>query len=259
MNERLKDAVYGFAVGDALGVPYEFKERGSFCCTDMIGYGTWNQPAGTWSDDTSMVLATCASIKDCGRIILKDMMDKFIQWAFEEEYTANGVRFDIGNTTFNALDIYRKTNSFHGFTSFESNGNGSLMRILPLGFITVNDQEICDVSGLTHGHQISMDYCRRYVRLIQDILNNKKVEFRYSMPIKSTGFVADTYNAVLYCVDTTDNYRDCVLKAVNLGGDTDTIAALSGGIAGLLYGIDNIPSEWIEKLKNKELIDSCLF
>ena len=71
MNEKtktLKSAIYGLAVGDALGIPYGFKFRGTFECTDMIGYGTHNQPEGTWSDDTSMALATCASIKACGRV-----------------------------------------------------------------------------------------------------------------------------------------------------------------------------------------------
>ena len=66
MGERLREAVYGLAIGDAVGVPYEFKQRGSFQCAGMIGYGTHHQPAGTWSDDTSMTLATCASIKNMG-------------------------------------------------------------------------------------------------------------------------------------------------------------------------------------------------
>ena len=77
MVYKLKDAIYGLAVGDALGVPFEFKERNSFECTDMIGYGTHDQPEGTWSDDTSMTLATCMSIKNKGSVDLTDIRNQF--------------------------------------------------------------------------------------------------------------------------------------------------------------------------------------
>lgn len=74
----LRDCIYGLAVGDALGVPYEFMPRGTFECANMIGYGTHGQPAGTWSDDTSMTLATCDSIRELGHIDTADMRDKFV-------------------------------------------------------------------------------------------------------------------------------------------------------------------------------------
>lgn len=90
MNDKtntLKAAIYGLAVGDAVGVPYEFWGRGTFECTDMIGYGTHNQPEGTWSDDTSMALATCASIKACGRVDVDDIRDRFRRWLKEGAYS----------------------------------------------------------------------------------------------------------------------------------------------------------------------------
>lgn len=93
MNDKtntLKAAIYGLAVGDAVGVPYEFWGRGTFECTDMIGYGTHNQPEGTWSDDTSMALATCASIKACGRVDVDDIRDRFRRWLKEGAYTPFG-------------------------------------------------------------------------------------------------------------------------------------------------------------------------
>ena len=98
----LRDCIYGLAVGDALGVPYEFRPRGTFECTDMIGYGTHGQPDGTWSDDTSMTLATCDSIRELGHIDTADMRDKFVGWIARDEYTIDGV-FDYGGTTARAL------------------------------------------------------------------------------------------------------------------------------------------------------------
>ena len=98
----LRDCIYGLAVGDALGVPYEFRPRGTFECADMIGYGTHGQPAGTWSDDTSMTLATCDSIRELGHIETADMRDKFVGWIARGEYTIDGI-FDYGGTTARAL------------------------------------------------------------------------------------------------------------------------------------------------------------
>ncbi|MFC0414983.1 ADP-ribosylglycohydrolase family protein [Cytobacillus solani] len=277
----LKDAVYGFAVGDALGVPFEFQRRGSFQCTDMVGYGTWNQIAGTWSDDTSMLLATCDSLKVHGATIhLDDMMDKFARWYSKADYTAHCERFDNGNTTAAALEQYQLGSNpvKCGQTDIFSNGNGSLMRILPLTFIQCEESEIMNVSSLTHAHYLSKEACVIYVKIakqlsqgeaIQSILSSgpwkepfermgKLSELSVS-EIKSSGYVIDTLEAALWCVCTTNNYKDCVLKAVNLGEDTDTVAAVAGGLAGIMYGYEQIPIDWVDKLANKALIDSCLF
>lgn len=277
----LKDAIYGFAVADALGVPFEFKRRGTFQCVDMIGYGTWNQEAGTWSDDTSMLLATCDSLKDHnGNIHVYDMMEKFYQWYSRADYTAHHERFDIGNTTALALEQYRlgKSPVKCGQSGIYSNGNGSLMRILPLAFIDCDEDVIRDVSSLTHAHFISKEACVIYVKMAKQLLQGESIHYILSSSswkepferlgilkqlsesnIKSSGYVVDTLEAALWCVSTTDNYKECVLKAVSLGEDTDTVAAVAGGLAGIVYGFEQIPFEWIDKLANKELIDACLF
>ena len=251
--EKLRDGIYGLAVGDALGVPYEFRERGTFTCTGMVGFGTWNQEPGTWSDDTSMTLATCKSLKDKGRIDLEDIRNNFKKWLFEDQFTATGKTFDVGNTTQEALS------SGHGLDDYYSNGNGSLMRILPLAFVKARDEEIRQVSAITHGHKISMDACVDYIHLARDLIEGKGIEADFQEPLASGGFVQDTLNAAIYCIKTTTSYRDAVLKAVNLGDDTDTTAAVTGGLAGILYGYDAIPKEWLEVLKNKEEIEACLF
>lgn len=124
----LKSAIYGLAVGDALGVPYEFKERGSFTCETMTGYGTWNKAPGTWSDDTSMTLATLDSLKEKGRVDCEDIREKFCNWLYEDAYTAEDETFDVGTTTRIALQ------SGESLKDYFSNGNGSLMHILPLAF-----------------------------------------------------------------------------------------------------------------------------
>ena len=161
----LRDCIYGLAVGDALGVPYEFRPRGTFECTDMIGYGTHGQPAGTWSDDTSLTLATCDSIRELGHIDTADMRDKFVGWIARGEYTIDGV-FDYGGTTARALHTGK------GGSGERDNGNGSLMRIAPLAFVDATDDEICEVSAITHAHRTSTDACVIFVELMRDVLND---------------------------------------------------------------------------------------
>ena len=137
----LKVAIYGLAVDDAVGVPYEFRGRGTYECTGMTGYGTHDQPEGFWSDDASMALATCVSIKVCGGIDVDDIRARFRRWLKDGEHTPFGERFDCGNTCAVA------TRSGSGSGDEWSNGNGSLMRIIPLAFVDgITDAEIENVT-----------------------------------------------------------------------------------------------------------------
>lgn len=269
MNQKLYDAIIGFAIGDALGVPYEFKERGSFTCSDMTGYGTHHQPLGTWSDDTSMTLATLSSLKEnSGRIIPEDMRTKFNYWLLYGDFTATGEVFDVGISTTKAL------RSGKPCIGEQDNGNGSLMRILPLAFVECNDDDIRNVSAITHGHWISMEACVILVHIAKRLLDGETIEnilptLQYEKPferlstidkldisrIKSSGYVVDTLEAALWAVSHKGDWSKCfkndVLAAVNLGEDTDTVAAIAGGLAGLIYGLD-ANQEWVDTLVNKE-------
>lgn len=250
----VKDCVYGMAVGDALGVPFEFQPRGSFECTDMVGHGTHNQPAGTWSDDTSMALALCDSYRELGKIDCDDILAKFRSWISEGEYTAGGRVFDYGNATHQALDTGR------GLTSEYSKGNGSLMRCLPMVFMGCSEYDIKQVSAITHATDDCCKACVDMIGYAREVLYSGHADRVSGREVgKSGGYVWDTYNAAIWCLEHTDTYRDCVLTAVNLGDDTDTTACVAGGLAGILYGYEGIPSEWIETLQGKDVIDACLF
>lgn len=272
MKDKLKAAIYGLAIGDALGVPVEFRQRGTFYISDMVGFGTHNQPSGTWSDDTSMTIATCDSIRSCEGINIKDMYDKFKGWINKGEYTVDGKVFDFGITTCNAI------RQGYGEESEMSNGNGSLMRILPLAFTDASINQIKEVSAITHAHEISKIGCDYYVEIARKLLEGYKLKkiledldlvspyerlsYIHTLDeddIQSTGYVVYTLEAALWALSTTDNFKDAVLKAVNLGCDTDTVGAVTGGLAGIMYGLDGIPKEWIEALRGKEIINSCLF
>ena len=258
----LRDCVYGQAVGDALGVPYEFKFRDSFECSDMDGYGTHNQPVGTWSDDTSMSLAICDSYRELGRIDIGDIRDKFVSWYRDGAYTCDGL-FDIGNATAEALRIG------HGLAGEWDNGNGSLMRTIPLAFTDATDDEVRAVSAITHAHPTSTEACVAMVGAARSLiagLNAREVAIAYGVDpdkprveIRSGGYVLDTFDAALWCLANTLNYRDCVFLAVNLGNDTDTTGAVAGALAGIVYGVEGIPAKWLNSLRGKDVIERCLF
>lgn len=278
--KTLRDGLYGLAVGDALGVPVEFYERGTYKVTKMEGYGSWDQPPGTFSDDTSMTLATAYAIKEKKSIDLEAIMENFVDWLKNGKFTPDNNCFDVGRTTAKAIGTYIETGSLEKSSQVDqrSNGNGSLMRILPLIFTDANDEDIAKVSALTHGHEISIEGCLIYVyigreilkgRELKDILKNLKVSETYKRlkildqleekDIKSTGYVVYSLEASLWCLLKSSSYEEAVLKAVNLGDDTDTIGAISGGLAGLIYGYESIPKNWIDTLRAKDLIEGAVF
>lgn len=270
----IKDAVYGLAVGDALGLPVQFKARDSYKLEDMIGYGTFGLPAGSWSDDTSLTLATCASIKRSSKIDIVDIRKCFEDWYYRGKFTPFGKAYDIGRTCSAAIDTGK------GLDDEWSNGNGSLMRIIPLAFIpNVTDEQVANVSAITHAHPRTMHGCVLYIKIAKGLLEGRSlkeciteyvgeeseyarvrhIEERSREEIASSGYVVDTFEAAMWCLLTTGSYKECLLKATNLGDDTDTVGAVAGGLAGIIYGIDGIPKEWIEKLQAKNIMDEYLF
>ena len=282
-DKKMHDAVFGLAIGDALGVPYEFHERGTFNCEGMEGYGSHNQPAGTWSDDTSMTLATLKSLKDNGgKVVVEDIRRNYLKWLNEQQFTASGEIFDIGHATQKALKTGEPRSGEY------ENGNGSLMRILPLAFTDCSDDEVRAVSAITHSHWISMEACVIYVNIARRLIAGESFDdiiptLKYDKPfhrlciidklkedqIRSSGFVVDTLEAALWALAHRERvpggwkmkgYEEDVLRAINLGEDTDTVGAVTGGLVGLRYGTGFFMwDEWYEKIKNKELIKECLW
>ena len=189
MNNKYKDSLYGFIVGDALGVPVEFRDRNylkKHPVIDMLGYGTHPVPEGTWSDDTSMTLAEIDSIAEKNTIDYDDIMNKFVNWVNKSDYTGNGKFFDIGITTRKALVNY--INGIDaiecGGRSINDNGNGSLMRMLPFIMYSIEkelsvEDEIKlldEASSLTHGHEISRLGCKIYCDFMKSLYQGKSID-----------------------------------------------------------------------------------
>lgn len=294
MKNSIKAGLFGLAIGDALGVPVEFQSRTYLKgnpVSDMFGFGTHHQPEGTWSDDSS--LAFCLAESLYSGFDLNDIAKNFVRWYSADLWTPHGEVFDIGIATRSAILNIAKGHQPDLCGGFEEkdNGNGSLMRILPLVFylqkekdIEVIYQKVKQVSSITHAHFRSVFSCFIYVvycleilkgrekfeayremqRILSKFLEDKKYnEFEIQLfdrilkndistypeiNIHSSGYVLDSLQASFWCFLNSGTYEETVLKAINLGEDTDTTGAIAGGLAGIYYGIENIPKKWIEKL-----------
>ncbi|OJV56392.1 MAG: hypothetical protein BGO31_14995 [Bacteroidetes bacterium 43-16] len=298
--DKIKAALFGVATGDALGVPVEFKSRQSIAMNpvkEMSGYGTYNLAPGTWSDDSSMTFCLAESLSK--GYDLQHIADTFAAWAYNGYWTPRGVVFDIGIGTSQALWRVKQglKPELCGGTDEGDNGNGSLMRILPLLFY-IKDRDIAEryriireVSSITHAHIRSVNACFYYLEFARRILLGEKLPDIYhglkeeisaffatqNMPerelnvlsrllqdniyerkigvIRSNGYVISTLEASIWCLLTSSGFEATVLNAVNLGEDTDTTGAVTGGLAALYYGLEAIPERWINALARKEDIE----
>ena len=297
--------ILGFAVGDALGVSVEFQSRAQLRKTPVTGMrsgGTHGQPAGTWSDDTSMTLCTIDSLTERG-VDYTDQMRRFSLWLNRGAYTPYGEVFDVGGTTGRTVSAFdRGTAPLDcGEKDERSCGNGSLMRILPTvlylvgryGYTTLDDRTaeiIHNTSACTHAHPRCQMACGIYASVVfslcagrrtkldvragivsalsyyrekpafsgvfHDFENLKSIGNWEENQISGSGYVLHTLQAALWCLLNTNCYEECVCKAVNLGEDTDTTAAVAGGLAGIVYGKAGIPQEWLDTLANHEQIET---
>lgn len=294
-----KNLLFGIAIGDALGVPVEFKSREylkQYPITDMIGFGSYNQEPGTFSDDSSLTFCLAEALTE--KFDLHLIALNFIRWYKNNFWTARGRVFDIGHGTRDSIERLMKGTrpDLAGGYEIDSNGNGSLMRILPLLFELENKpieerfQIVKLVSSLTHGHVRSIISCFYYLEFALKIKSNIEKFEAYSQlkleiseflnsttileselklfdrllvddiynlqenDIKSSGYVIDTLEASIWSILTTNSFSEAVLKAINLGKDTDTTGAVTGGLAGMIYSYNEIPIGWLNKLaRNKDI------
>ena len=295
VKERILGGLWGAVAGDALGVPVEFQSRERLRrdpVVEMRGHGTYNQPAGTWSDDSSLMLCTVESLLD--GFDPGHLGSLFVRWLHEAHWTPWKEVFDVGGTTRQAINRLSQgvEPEEAGLADENSNGNGSLMRILPvaLRYFSSPTEEMLDyahrASALTHRHARCQMACGFYCTMVGALLRGMELNEAYLQAVqttksiyerppysgelsaftrifsgdiysltepqvKSSGYVIDTLEASIWCLCNTDSYEEAVLLAVNLGEDTDTTATVAGGLAGVEYGANAIPSGWVDQLARR--------
>ena len=282
IRDRALGAFLGLAIGDAVGTTLEFCSRDAQPrLEDMTGGGPFALPPGAWTDDTAMALALADSLAATGTLDCRDLMDRFVKWWRNGEYSCTGTCFDIGTATRAALDRYERTGDpLAGSTDPRTAGNGSLMRLAPVALRFWNDRPrltdtAADQSRTTHGAEEAVDACRAFAELLAEaIAGSPRADLLAPRPfegapaiagimagswrgrarneIRSSGYVVHTLEAALWSVARTGDFRDAVLLAANLADDADTVAAVTGQLAGALYGLSGIPDGWLDRLAWKD-------
>jgi ADP-ribosyl-[dinitrogen reductase] hydrolase len=278
IRDRAHGALVGLAVGDALGTTLEFTERDRLPHhTEMTGRGPFALEPGCWTDDTSMALALADSLIHCRGFDATDLMNRFVNWWQFGQYSPTGECFDIGITTRQALERYENTrNPFAGRSEEHSAGNGSLMRLSPVALFALDDAERCrhiaaEQSRTTHAAPQAVESCMYFADLLRRaILGEAKDSLlaatewaghkmlqaiaggawlgKARADIRSSGYVIHTLEAALWAVDQTASFEDAVILAVNLADDADSVGAVTGQLAGAIYGASAIPPRWIAPL-----------
>ena len=288
IQSRYRGALVGLAVGDAIGAPVEFQSRDSFApVTGMKSGGPHNLNAGEWTDDTSMALCLAEALIDYdGKFVPDAIMGKFVRWWQDGYMSVKPFCFDIGNTTAGALAMYKKSGRCGGTADTNSAGNGSLMRLAPAVMVRSNlfDSvlEARSSSRLTHGNPDCVLACEIFASYLwralhgdgdkASVLAPPLTRFAEDSPlmevacgsyrykdrdeIKSTGYVVHTLEAALWAFWHTTDFASAVLMAANLGDDADTVAAVTGQIAGAFYGIGAIPADWLQTLAKRNRIQA---
>ena len=272
--ERYRGALLGLAVGDALGTTLEFKRPGTFePISEIVGGGPFGLKPGEWTDDTSMALCLAESLIECRGFDPIDQLERYVDWWQNGHLSSTGECFDIGNTTYAALECFHRTGRPCGQTSEYSAGNGSIMRLAPVPMFYANDRDkaiefAAQSSATTHAADEPIGACRYMAGLMvlalrgaskESILSPPSLDglpdrigrvangsFKIAQPpeIRGTGYVVNSLEAALWAFWNSDNFADGARLAVNLGNDADTTGAVYGQIAGAFYGECGIPNRW---------------
>lgn len=303
-KHQLKSAIYGLAVGDALGVPYFSINQEEMCPKEeisMIKGGTHDKPEGTWSDETSLTLILLDSLSD-KRFSLKNLIENSLNWFEEGEYTIDSEAFGIEPQTLSILTQLSEGSSLRRVLREGdlNDGNSALIKILPLAFWLINEPSIKkrkkmidDICSITNSDDISKLVCHYYVEFAIQLVNGNDMNLAYSETnrlmrkhyggkqhahllgafemilttriawvdkthIKADDSAIHTLEAVIWSLINSTGYENCMKRAVSLGGNTDTIAAVVGGLAGIFYGYERIPKRWLEQLRGKDILDGYI-
>jgi ADP-ribosyl-[dinitrogen reductase] hydrolase len=300
LSERIRGGLLGLLVGDALGVPYEFHQpedlppmvQLDFTPPDGFRRAHAGVKPGTWSDDGAQALALLASLLNKGKLDPADFAQRLVDW-YERGYMAvNFSVFDVGIQTAQAIrNLIIGSKPLETGSSLESaNGNGSLMRVLPLALWHKGSdlelvQDAHTQSRITHGHVRSQICCALYclwarlelqghpnswgkaVGILQTLYANcptEQMELEFHIrplsdhQVRGSGYVVDCLHSARWAVEKGRNYEETVKLAISLGHDTDTTACVAGGVAGIRYGLEGIPQRWLEGLRGKALYEGLL-
>ena len=303
VDEKIKGSLYGFLIGDALGIPYKANLSEKLVRLqkiDILPPVKFNRSykeikPGTWSGNGAQMMCMLSSLAECKKFNVNNLANKLLSWYEKGYMSINQKVFDVGHQTEISLREYKNTRNplTSGLVVKNGRGNASLSRALPLGlFGTITEDKIIEYSNIqssiTHADVAPQICCALYTMWIKKISSGLSIKDAYEKSVdcldeiyknnetyayyfdkrlspndmnihgKGTSYVLDSLRSVRDVVFKYDNYEDVVVNAVLLGNDTNSTAALAGGIAGLYYGYESIPESWLGTLKGKSIVEKTL-
>ena len=270
LRDRAKGSLWGLIVGDCLGSPIQFSDKDNHpWIADMEECPVFNLPAGYWTDDGSMAMCVMDSYVRKDGYDLKDIAETFVKW-LKDGYLSSleGRSFDVGGATYGSVMAFARTGSLVNGRE-DSQGNGSIMRFAPSYLIArkeSNSKVMHEISNLTHCSKRVCEVIDRFAKILDEHIAGKRTAevsaYKTREEANNSGWAVSTLESALWAFNLTNNFRDALVAAVNLGGDSDTIGAVCGQIAGAFYGFTAIPTEWITAVKEwkrgEALIDRFL-
>jgi ADP-ribosyl-[dinitrogen reductase] hydrolase len=266
-RDKVKGMLWGLIVGDALGSPIQFTDKDNHpWITEMEYCPVFNVPAGFWTDGGSMAMCIMDSFVRKSGYDINDVAETFVRW-LKEGYLSSieGRAFDIGNASFASLSKFSETGSLvNGEES--SQGNGSLMRFAPSYIVSraLNRPEIVrEVSDVTHASNRVRETCDVLALILDLHMAGGRSSYGPGVEtprekVSNSDWCVDSLNAAMWAFNTTNTFEDGMIAAVNLGGDSDSIGAVYGQIAGAHYGFDAIPERWVKSVKTWEDVDALI-
>ena len=263
LRDRAKGSLWGLIVGDCLGSPIQFSDKDNHpWITEMVACPEFNLPPGYWTDDGSMAMCIMDSYVRKGGYDLKDIAATFVRW-LEDGYLSSkdGMAFDVGAATEEAVaEIAFSGALVNGHE--ESQGNGSIMRFAPSYLIARkegNPKVMHEISDLTHCSKRVREVVDRFAAILDEHMAGRRTlevsAYKTRDDANNSGWAVSTLESALWAFNLTGNFRDALVAAVNLGGDSDTIGAVCGQLAGAYYGYSAIPKEWLAAIKDWTLVD----
>lgn len=268
---RAKGMLWGLIAGDALGSPIQFSDMDEHpWITEMEPCPMFGGlPPGCWTDDGSMAMCIMDSYIRRGGYDLKDVGDTFVKWLREGYLSSQeGKSFDVGNATMDACrNIAFKREYVNG--SENSQGNGSIMRFAPSYLLAKKEgsaeraKEIMHkISDLTHNSQRVREVVDRMALILDEHMAGRRTaevsSCKTRSEVNNSGWAVSTLDAALWAFNASATFEEGMIAAVNLGGDSDTIGAVFGQIAGAFYGFEAIPKRWVQAVKTWEKVDAFI-
>ena len=266
LRDRAKGSLWGLIVGDCLGSPIQFSGKDSHpWIADMVACPVFGLPPGYWTDDGSMAMCVMDSYVRKDGYDLKDIAETFVKW-LKDGYLSSidGRSFDVGGATCGSLMAFARTGSLVNGHE-ESQGNGSVMRFVPSYLIARkegNPKVMHEISDLTHCSKRVREVVDRFAAILDEHMAGRHTAevsaYKTREEANNSGWAVSTLESALWAFNLTSNFRDALVAAVNLGGDSDTIGAVCGQLAGAYYGYSAIPKEWIAAVKDWEQVDALI-